>query len=678
MNENDPLDGLRGRPAPQPTREARQRALEAALRSYDENFSAAPQGSPDGKRQTGRISEIWRGLMQRKLAATPAIAGLVALPIAGYAAWHLMGEGSPFGPALEGGAPPPVTETQAPARQKEAAPAPKPEVAEEREIDLSTQLAARPEADQLAAQPNAAAPVEAMRSAPMPAPAGTRMVRGLSEAQSKLSVLPPEPMPPEAVSQDRLQAFDTNPVRLALESPVSTFSIDVDTASYSYVRSVLKSGVMPNPDSVRVEEMINYFPYDWKGPDAAATPFNTTVSVMPTPWNEHTQLMHVAIKGYDVQPAQQPAANLVFLIDTSGSMNAPDKLPLLKSAFRLLVNQLSDADTVSIVTYAGSAGVALEPTRGSDRAKILAALDNLGAEGSTAGEAGLKEAYRLAESSFVKDGVNRIMLATDGDFNVGPSSDEELKTLIEAKRKDGVFLSVFGFGRGNLNDQLMQTIAQNGNGTAAYIDTLAEAEKVLVQESRATLFPIAKDVKIQVEFNPSVVSEYRLIGYETRALKREDFNNDRVDAGEIGSGHSVTAIYEITPKGSPAQMMDDLRYGAGTDKPAGDAAAGAHGGEYAFVKIRYKLPGEDASKLIETPVTKANEVASFGQASADQRFSVAVAAFGQKLRDTDATATFDYDRIMEIATAARGSDPFGYRAEFLSLVRLASALDGKR
>ncbi len=396
---------------------------------------------------------------------------------------------------------------------------------------------------------------------------------------------------------------------------------------------------------------------------------------MPTPWNEHTKLMHVAIKGYDVQPAVRPASNLVFLIDTSGSMNQPDKLPLLKNAFRLLVDRMTDKDTISIVTYAGSAGTVLEPTKGTEKAKILAALDRLDAGGSTAGEAGLREAYRLASTNFIEGGVNRVLLATDGDFNVGQTSDEDLKRLIEDKRESGVFLSVFGFGRGNYNDQMMQTIAQNGNGTAAYIDTLAEAEKTLVQEASSTLFTIAKDVKIQVEFNPATVAEYRLIGYETRALAREDFNNDRVDAGDIGSGHSVTAIYEITPVGSPARMIDDLRYGEATT----DNASGiAHGEEYGFVKIRYKLPDEDVSKLIETPVTAADEIASFSQAGADQRFSVAVAAFGQKLRDTDQTAAFGYDRIMEIATAARGADPFGYRAEFLQLVRLASALDKGR
>lgn len=485
----------------------------------------------------------------------------------------------------------------------------------------------------------------------------------------------PAPMPadtlqPAEENRDRIQDFKTNPVRSAKEDPVSTFSIDVDTASYSFVRRSLKDGVLPQPDTVRVEEMVNYFPYDWKGPNAAETPFNATVSVMPAPWNGEHKLMHVAIKGYDMQPAVQPKANLVFLIDVSGSMDEPDKLPLLKSAFRLLVNKLKADDTVSIVTYAGNAGTVLEPTQAGEKDKILRAIDNLAPGGSTAGEAGIREAYRLAQKSFVKGGINRVMLATDGDFNVGQTDDDDLKRLIEKQRETGVFLSVFGFGRGNLNDQMMQTIAQNGNGTAAYIDTLAEAEKVLVEGASSTLFPIAKDVKIQVEFNPAKVSEYRLIGYETRALNREDFNNDRVDAGEIGSGHSVTAIYELTPKGT-TQQVDDLRYGEATTSNGGVSNAD----EYAFVKIRYKLPDADTSRLITTPVTGANEVPSFDAAGGDQRFSVAVAAFGQKLRNEDATAKFGYDRIQEIANAARGADPFGYRAEFLSLVRLAAAMN---
>ena len=672
MPEKDELDILRKAAVPAPGNSARDAALRRALDGFDQEISSAPQGSPSAARPSSRIGKLWSGMMQKKLMATPAIAGLVALPIAGYATWQMMEGGTPFGFDRSGAPQSPVVETEAPkpATRQERNAVAQGEQAGERDRELFAAPAEVPVSGRDMAAETASPPAV---SASQP----SRLLRSPSDGASKMMVLPPQPEPYPEIEEnrDRFQSFDTSPVRSVLENPVSTFSIDVDTASYSFVRRSLKEGFLPDADNVRVEEMINYFPYDWAGPESADTPFNSTVTIMPTPWNEHTRLMHVAIKGYDVQPAEKPASNLVFLIDTSGSMNAPDKLPLLKSAFRLLVSQLGDDDTVSIVTYAGSAGTVLEPTKGSERAKILAALDNLDAGGRTAGEAGIREAYRLAQQSFIEGGVNRVMLATDGDFNVGPSSDEELKSLIEDKRESGVFLSVFGFGRGNLNDQLMQTIAQNGNGTAAYIDTLAEAEKTLVEEAGSTLFPIAKDVKIQVEFNPAVVSEYRLIGYETRALNREDFNNDRVDAGEIGSGHSVTAIYEITPKGSPAEMVDALRYGSGEEAKPADAA---HDGEYAFLKIRYKQPDADTSELITMPVTAGNEIASFDGASADQRFSVAVAAFGQKLRKADATADLSFDDIVRIATAARGSDPFGYRAEFLSMVRLASALDESR
>jgi Ca-activated chloride channel family protein len=385
--------------------------------------------------------------------------------------------------------------------------------------------------------------------------------------------------------------------------------------------------------------------------------------------------MHVGIKGDDVVAAAAPRANLVFLIDVSGSMDEPDKLPLLKSAFRLLVDKLKPEDTVSIVTYAGNAGTVLEPTAIKDKAKILAAIDTLQPGGSTAGAQGLEAAYDLAERAFVKGGVNRIMLATDGDFNVGASSDEELKATIEQKRKSGIFLSVLGFGRGNYNDALMQTLAQNGNGTASYIDTLAEAQKSLVEEAGSSLFPIAKDVKFQVEFNPREIAEYRLIGYETRALKREDFNNDRVDAGDIGSGHRVTAIYEITPKGSPAVLNDDLRYGAAPATQQADPAEKS--GELAFLKIRYKKPDGNTSSLITTPVTEDNAVPSLQQAGQDVRFSVAVAAFGQKLRGTDAVSAYPYTSILDLAASAKGEDTYGYRAEFLNLVRLAKSLGGE-
>ena len=672
----DELDILRVQRAPHPDGEAKRRALSAAMQAFDENLSQATQGSAKAQRPSTRTTSFWSRIMDRRFLSTPAIAGILALPAAGYAAYILVNE-SPFGrqsPFVDSR----VEQGAAPKRATSAAPAPVAPPGLESE-EPARDLASGGEATEavrtfdpapMAAAPLAGAPARLMTRQAVPG------VRATSQPRPSAAMpAPADPMPPAEENRDRIAAFDTNPVRSALENPVSTFSVDVDTASYAFVRSSLKSGVLPQADTVRVEEMINYFPYDWQGPGDAATPFNTAVSVMPTPWNDHTKLMHVAIKGYDVQPAEKPASNLVFLIDTSGSMNQPDKLPLLKNAFRLLVDRLSEKDTVSIVAYAGSAGTVLAPTKGSEKDKILAALDRLDAGGSTAGEAGLRQAYRLAQENFIDGGVNRVMLATDGDFNVGQSSDDDLKRLIEARRDSGVFLSVFGFGRSNYNDQMMQTIAQNGNGTAAYIDTLAEAEKTLVQEASSTLFAIAKDVKIQVEFNPATVAEYRLIGYETRALAREDFNNDRVDAGDIGSGHSVTAIYEITPKGSPAQAIDDLRYGeAKTDNATGIA----HGDEYAFVKIRYKRPGEDVSTLIATPVTGDNEVGSFAAASVDQRFSVAVAAFGQKLRGTDQTAGLGYDRILEIATAARGADPFGYRAEFLQLVRLASALDSGR
>jgi Ca-activated chloride channel family protein len=609
--------------------------------------------------------ELWREMMQRKLIATPAIAGLLVLPIAGYAAFELARE-HPFGNMLER---PGTTETASQPVEDEALKKVQPEKdALLRQQDAAAATAyARERRDKAAAQQAAK---EALPIANAPAPAFVPQAAGslmaADQAFGTLRGALEARQPQEA--HDRVRKFESNGVNSVLDQPVSTFSIDTDTASYSYVRRALENGIVPDPEEVRVEELINYFPYGWKGPDTAAVPFNSTITVMPTPWNSGTKLMHVAIKGYDLKPAERPHANLVFLIDVSGSMNEPDKLPLLKSAFRMLVGRLDAEDTVSIVTYAGNAGTVLEPTKGSDKEKILAALDHLEAGGSTAGGEGIRQAYALARHSFVKGGVNRVMLATDGDFNVGQTDDDALKRLVESERRDGIFLSVFGFGEGNYNDRLMQVLAQNGNGQAAYIDTMAEAEKTLVEELSSTLFPIAKDVKIQVEFNPAKVAEYRLIGYETRALKREDFNNDRVDAGDIGAGHAVTAIYEITPKGSSAAMMDDLRY---RQKPESQAAGGD---EYGFVKIRYKLPDGDTSKLVSTPVTPANEVDGFSKASDDVRFSVAVAAFGQKLREETQTAGFGYDRITRIAAAARGADPYGYRAEFLSLVRLASAL----
>ena len=470
--------------------------------------------------------------------------------------------------------------------------------------------------------------------------------------------------------RDKFTDIKTNPVKIARDEPVSTFSIDVDTSSYSFVRGSLNQNVLPQKDAVRVEEMINYFPYDYAGPTDKAVPFKANVSVFPTPWNVDTRLMHIGIKGFSLNGQEKPKSNLVFLIDTSGSMDSPDKLPLLQNAMKMLVETLGPEDTVSIVTYAGSAGTVLEPTKAKDKAKIIGSLDRLMAGGSTAGAEGIRQAYQLAEQSFDATGINRVILATDGDFNVGITDPEELKSFVERQRESGVTLSVLGFGRGNYNDEMMQTLAQNGNGNAAYIDTLNEARKVLVDEVSSTLFTIAQDVKIQVEFNPDTVSEYRLIGYETRMLEREDFNNDKVDAGDIGSGHTVTAIYEITPKASKAKLNDDLRYSA-ENAPA---VTGAD--EYGFVKIRYKLPGEKVSKLITEPVKISTASATAEAAPQEARFSAAVAAFGQLLRGGQYTKSYSYDDVIALAQGAKGADAFGYRAEFINLVRLAKTAQG--
>lgn len=667
MTDDQDLNQLGRMTPPTPSDAARRAALQAAMQAFDnadaKKTAVQTQGSGFVRRLSSIATQLWSETMEKKLLlTTSALGGLLILPVAGYVSWTMMHDprmlaGDQQAPVTIEAQPPQVDEPKPvqpqPLPMVEPAARSQPAV---KQAPLARQIEALSSSKTVGqASPAAEKPVAMV---PMPAPA-------VEMAQDSIAPLQP--------SGDRVQRFDANPVKRVADDPVSTFSIDVDTASYAMVRRALKDGALPDPDSVRVEEMINYFPYDWKGPQSRETPFNTTITVTPTPWNQNTKLMHIGIKGYDVVPAEKPRANLVFLIDVSGSMDEPDKLPLLKSAFHMLVGKLDPKDKVSIVTYAGNAGTVLEPTEVKDKAKIFDALNRLEAGGSTAGEAGIKEAYRLAKANFVKDGVNRVMLATDGDFNVGQSSDDELKTLIEDERKSGVFLSVFGFGEGNYNDRMMQVLAQNGNGTAAYIDTLAEAEKTLVQEATSTLFPIAKDVKIQVEFNPATVAEYRLIGYETRALKREDFNNDRIDAGEIGSGHTVTAIYEITPKNSPAVLTDDLRY-AKPNAAAADAKAGSD--EYAFFKIRYKLPNGDVSKLITTPVTKANEVSA--AASDDVRFSTAVAAFGQKLRGTDSLASYSYADIARLGAGSRGDDAFGYRSEFLSLVRLADALEAKK
>lgn len=463
--------------------------------------------------------------------------------------------------------------------------------------------------------------------------------------------------------RDRFKEFKDNSVKSVAEEPVSTFSIDVDTASYSFVRRMLNNGQLPQKDMVRQEELINYFDYHYPISDSRKTPFTTSVNLIDSPWKKGNKLIHIAIQGYQLPAKEIPQSNLVFLLDVSGSMDEPDKLPLVKQSMSLLLDTLRPDDTISIVVYAGAAGTVLEPTKAKDKTKILAALNNLQAGGSTAGAEGIELAYQLAEANFNPKGVNRIILATDGDFNVGQTDDSALQDMVERKREKGIFLSVLGFGQGNYQDAMMQTLAQNGNGTAAYIDTLSEAQKVLVTEATSNLFPIAKDVKIQVEFNPNTVAEYRLIGYETRALNREDFNNDKIDAGEIGAGQRVTAIYEITPKGEKG-LLEPSRY------QASSAASDKQASEYAFVRLRYKLPREDKSNLVETPVLIKAKEANAGLQS-EVKFSVAVAGFAQLLRGGQFMEDFSYDDVIKLAQESKGEDEFGYRNEFIQLVRKA-------
>ena len=474
---------------------------------------------------------------------------------------------------------------------------------------------------------------------------------------------------PAYQGRDKFQPIETNPVRLASEEPVSTFSIDVDTASYSFVRKQLDQGVLPQKDAVRIEEMVNYFPYSYDSPITREEPFVSNLSVLPSPWKPGNRLVHIGIKGYDM--SVDVRSNLVFLLDVSGSMNNQDKLPLVKQSMALLLSQLKPEDTVAIVVYAGAAGTILEPTMVREKQKILAALERLNAGGSTAGAAGIKLAYQLAEAGFVEGGVNRVFLATDGDFNVGITSADELQGFVERKRDTGIYLSVLGFGQGNYQDAMMQRLAQNGNGIAAYIDTLSEARKVLVDEAKSTLFPIANDVKIQVEFNPAVVSEYRLLGYETRMLQQEDFNNDSVDAGEIGAGHSVTAIYEVTLVGSANTLIEPRRY---QSPKAPDPTVS---GELGVIKIRYKLPGEKTSRLISQPILSATEGRPEEQLK-EARFSVAVAGFAQLLRDGKYIGDWSYDDALALALANRGDDLYGYRAEFSQLIRKASVASALR
>ena len=459
---------------------------------------------------------------------------------------------------------------------------------------------------------------------------------------------------------------------LAQQNPLSTFSIDVDTASYSNVRRFINSNQFPYKDAVRIEEMINYFSYDYPQPKKDH-PFSITTEISSCPWNAAHRLIHIGLQGKTLESRQLPSSNLVFLLDVSGSMGQPNKLPLLQKAFRLLVNELGPKDRVSIVVYAGAAGLVLPSTEASKKEAIVSAIERLSAGGSTAGGAGIKLAYKVAQENFIQEGNNRIILATDGDFNIGVSSTSELVRMIEDYRKKGIFLTILGFGMGNYKDGRMEQLADKGNGNYFYIDNLMEAKKVFVNDMRGTLFTIAKDVKLQLEFNPAKVKAYRLIGYENRILNKEDFADDTKDAGELGAGHTVTALYEIIPFGSEEEVpgVDELKYQDNEISPKAFKNK-----EILTLKLRYKKPDGRKSKLIVHPLQDKNIV--LARTSDNFKFSASVAAFGMLLRDSEFKGDAGYESVLELARSGKGNDHFGYRAEFIQLVEKCSLLDSIR
>ncbi len=480
------------------------------------------------------------------------------------------------------------------------------------------------------------------------------------------------PMPqrqPNSAADFNTEGYDRvneNPFLKVLDNPLSTFSIDVDTASYTNVRRFINDGKLPPADAVRIEELVNYFAYDYPQPTGDA-PFSFTTELTDAPWQPGNKLLLVGLQGVQIPTAKLPPANLVFLIDVSGSMNEENKLPLLVKSFKLLVNQLRPQDRVAIVVYAGQAGLVLPATSGREKEKILAALDSLQAGGSTAGGQGIQLAYKVAKENYLKDGNNRVILATDGDFNVGASSDAEMERLIEAKRNDSIFLSVLGYGMGNYKDAKMQKLADKGNGNYAYIDNLLEAKKVLVSQFGGTLLTIAKDVKLQVEFNPLKVKSYRLIGYEKRMLRAEDFADDKKDAGELGSGHTVTALYEIVPADAASAAKQELTYQTVQVKDSARTST-----ELATIRFRYKKPqGAVSTELVRTiPATGDGP----GKASENIRFAAAVAEWGMLLRDSEYKGSANYAQVLEMARKAKGTDSQGYRAEFIKLVEMAEML----
>ncbi|MEQ8711726.1 MAG: von Willebrand factor type A domain-containing protein [Cyclobacteriaceae bacterium] len=490
-------------------------------------------------------------------------------------------------------------------------------------------------------------------------------------AQGKMMYAPPYDAQYPNYNTEEYATIHENIFHRPQDEPLSTFSIDVDAASYSNMRRFINQGQLPPKDAVRIEEMINYFNYAYHTPQDDK-PLLINTETIPAPWNPKHQLVQVGIKGKEIEKDQLPASNIVFLLDVSGSMNQPNKLPLLKSAYKMLVQQLRDEDRVAIVVYAGAAGMVLPSTSGEDKATILKAIDDLKAGGSTAGGAGIELAYKIAVENFIEGGNNRVILATDGDFNTGVSSNADMERLIEQKREAGVFLTVLGFGMGNYKDSKMEILADKGNGNYAYIDNMMEAKKVLVSEFGGTLFTIAKDVKIQVEFNPAEVQAYRLIGYENRKLNKEDFNNDKKDAGELGAGHTVTALYEIIPVGVESSVLkvDPLKYQQTSPTKSGQSV-----GEWMTVKVRYKAPDGNTSELISEVVSAKS--AGFEKSTDNIRWSSTVAAFGMLLRQSEYVGDATFATVLDWAKEARGEDAFGYRSEMIRLIEMAGLLQGE-
>ena len=487
-------------------------------------------------------------------------------------------------------------------------------------------------------------------------------------ARVRMAVMPSPPVSAEIAlplqNTEQYGQISTNPVHAVAQQPVSTFSIDVDTGSYANSRRFLNNGRLPPVNAVRVEELINYFDYSYPLPQGRA-PFAVHTDTVDSPWQPHAKIIKIGIKAQDLALKELPPANLVFLVDVSGSMNASDKLPLVKQTLRLLAEQLRAQDKVTLITYASGEKLVLPPTSGSQKQTILRAINGLQAGGATAGEQAIQLAYQEAEKAHIKNGINRILLATDGDFNVGITDFDTLKGMVAEKRKAGISLTTLGFGTGNYNERLMEQLADAGDGNYSYIDNPNEAKKVLQRQLSSTLATVAQDVKIQVEFNPATVKEYRLVGYENRLLKQEDFNNDNVDAGDIGAGHSVTALYEIIPAGQPG-WLGESRY-----QPAPPAATGK-AGEYAHVNLRYKLPGKSNSILISQPVAAGSK--PLAQADADTRFAIAVAAYGQQLRGGQYNGKMSWNDIIRLARQADKPDPYGLRSEFIELAKIAQSL----